>query len=1418
MSLGTAMAEADGDREAIKFEKLHGRSNWPTWKFNMRLYLIDKDLWEVVEVEPIPPHPPQLFDVETSRKVARSLARIGLSLDPSQQIYITTCTTGHQAWSTLTSMYDTRDQASQLARRQNFFSMRMSTDESVNSWIGRVSYESAQCILIGIRIEDADQVSVILNGLTDHFQPVRRTLLSHASITGTTLTLLTVHQALLNDEMAEAVAAGEGPTAFSSKVGPSSKNRTKRDRQGLLCTWCGKKNSHTENECFKKRDGKPKSFSPNASNTNQQSKSNDGGRTKKPTISFTACIRLFAVNAPLSQASWLVDSGSNAHLVVDRSCFLTYETSQLLAELAGEEMDLGVVGKGTARFEVLDDDGAHQPITLADAYHTPRARSNLVSLGCLIEKGAHPKFLNDGTMVIYQGRVKVFSAPMVGKLWAIPTTQLFQAPSSLTALSTNVETASMQLWHERLGHLANTNVLKLESMVDGMKISDRNVGTLCHGCETGKGHRIPFPTSTSRASVPFELVHCDLAGPMRVPTPEGAKYFVLFIDDATRMLFVSIIRNKSDAMQCLKELKAAIERQTRWKLQRFRSDNDSVFMSKNGQEFFKTNGIAHETTVPYTPSQNGVSERSIRTVTEFALALLEHARSLMVIHQVDETLWGEAVKTAVYLLNRSPHSAINGALPIQQYSGQRPHLGHLRTFGSAAYVHIAKEKRAGKFGSHRKLVLFIGYPTGQKAWRFYDPSTGKFLVARDASFLETNRTETITFALEDSDSVNQIEEVTDKSPSLDSVGGGTDVAPQSAPDTSATAPTAAGTSGPPGNVVTPPAPPPTSGPTDTAVVRSSNPPAPSRLPTRIQPTRAQRPRSEWSSNLQSLSTTILAFSVIIPETYSQAMASEESDHWAQAIAIEYSSLIDNGTWTLVDLPPDRKAIDGKWVFDLKRNNDGQIERYKARYVARGFRQVANVDYFDTASPVVRHETLRIFFTLVASLDLELYQVDALTAFLQGDLQEEVYMKQPEGHVVAGQENKVCLLNKAIYGLKQASYAWYAKLVNGLRSLGYVPVPSDPCLFIRHHDGSFILLAVYVDDIVIAGPSMVEILEFLVELEFVVNIKHVGEVKRYLGYEVERDRPNRLIHLRQRRFSAELVERFGQTDAKPVSTPMVANWKPVDGEPVDSHEYRSGTGGLNYLAGLTRPDLSFSTGMLSRYNANPSSSHRQGLIRGVRYVNSTTDAVLTLGGDTPLNLRGFVDSSYADDPTTARSTLGYAFQFGRGLVAWSSKRQYSVALSSTEAEYMAATSAAKEALWLSSLITQLAIPGISDPVPVPIFGDNQGSIVLSKTPTYHPRSKHIAVRYHFIRETVANGLVTYEYIPTDELMADTLTKSLPLDKFHRFARAMGLSFPSLHSTLRSSGSVGVGELEELPGSSDHADQADTEIRNSDRGGD
>lgn len=467
---------------------------------------------------------------------------------------------------------------------------------------------------------------------------------------------------------------------------------------------------------------------------------------------------------------------------------------------------------------------------------------------------------------------------------------------------------------------------------------------------------------------------------------------------------------------------------------------------------------------------------------------------------------------------------------------------------------------------------------------------------------------------------------------------------------------------------------------------------------------------------------------------------------------------------------EQKPSDSKWVFKINRNSDGSINRHKSRLVAKGYIQRHGIDFEEVFAPVARIETVRFIIGLAASNGWEIHHLDVKTAFLHGELKEDVYVKQPEGFVIEGSENKVYKLKKALYGLRQAPRVWNEKLNNVLERLKFTKCSKEPSLYHKRRGGNLRLVAVYVDDLLVTESSLELIVEFKKEMSKVFEMSDLGLLSYYLGIEVLQHKDG--ITLRQERYANRIFQETGMEESNLVHIPMDAGLvmsKAQDEASVDETEFRKNIGCLRYLL-HTRPDLAFSVGMLSRYMHQPKSSHAVALKQVLRYLKRTTSYGLTFKRASKMELVGYCDSSHNIDEDDGRSTTWHIFYLNNCPITWCSQKQETVALSSCEAEFMAATEAAKQAIWLQELLEEITETACDW---VKICIDNKSAIALTKNPVFHGRSKHIHKRYHFIRECVENNQVDVQHVPRVDQKADILTKALGRTKFKEMRELVGV---------------------------------------------
>jgi hypothetical protein len=514
----------------------------------------------------------------------------------------------------------------------------------------------------------------------------------------------------------------------------------------------------------------------------------------------------------------------------------------------------------------------------------------------------------------------------------------------------------------------------------------------------------------------------------------------------------------------------------------------------------------------------------------------------------------------------------------------------------------------------------------------------------------------------------------------------------------------------------------------------------------------------------------------IPANYAEIKNTINSDKWFQAVNVELNSLKQNKTWILVDRPKNKNIVGCKWVFRIKRNNKNEIEKYKARLVAQGFSQKYGSDYSETFAPVAKMTSFRILMSIAVQYDLLVEQCDVQTAYLHSELEEEIYMRVPEGITYSG--DKVCLLKKSLYGLKQSSRCWNKSLDSYVKSIGFQNSKSDYCVYFLPNrevqDNIYIL--VYVDDILCLAKDKNKINLLKQKLFSRFNMTDEGPLSYYLGITITRN--NDHIYLSQENYLQNLLIKCNMENCNPISTPLevkipVDELEISDDNPENSKfPIRNVIGSLMYAMLATRPDLCYAISLLSRYQTKPSQRLWRLLKRVLRYVKGTLNykLVFTKNRNYCEPIVAYVDASYATNDAEAHSTSGCVIKmFENNLVAWSSRRQSTVALCTMIAEYYALCDITRDIMWMRQFIESLRID-ISNPTIV--YEDNAGCIEISSNPSNHKGTRQLNTKLFFVRDEL-NKSIKLEYIRTEENVADFFTKSLPAARFNILRKSIGL---------------------------------------------
>jgi hypothetical protein len=818
-------------------------------------------------------------------------------------------------------------------------------------------------------------------------------------------------------------------------------------------------------------------------------------------------------------------------------------------------------------------------------------------------------------------------------------------------------------------------------------------------------------------------VHTDICGPLDPISFGGNKYFITFIDDFSRKSWVYFLKEKSSALAVFKNFKAFTEAESNYKLVAVRSDRGGEYTSNAFQEFCKENGIRHQLTVAYTPQQNGIAERKNRTI-------LDMTRSMLKEKGLPKQFWAEAVACSMYLLNRCPTKSVKKMTPQEAWSGYKPSVAYLRIFGCVAYAQVPKAKRR-KLDDRGEKCIFVGYSKESKAYKLYNPLTNKVVVSRDVVFSEE---ESWNWSNKEADKENVVSDESEEQPQVV-----TSSASPTSPSSTQRSPTSGSS--------------------------SSSDESGRGIPT---PIRMGSLRDVYERTEEEETNLFCFYADHEPLTFQEAV---EEECWRSAMEEEIHAIQKNDTWELSALPPKKKTIGVKWVYKIKQTADGGVDRYKARLVAKGYKQKYGIDYEEVFAPVARLDTVRLLISLAAHHSWKIYQLDVKSAFLNGVLEEEVYVEQPEGFISQGEEDKVYRLKKALYGLKQAPRAWNARIDDYLQQNGFIKCPYEHSVYMKTDDkGEFLILCLYVDDLLFTGSSEKMFAEFKQSMFKEFEMTDNGLMSYFLGIEVKQE--NDGIFISQKKYMREILKKFKMDSCNAVNTPVATGLqlsKEGEGKSVDSTMYKSLVGSLRYLT-MTRPDILYGVGLVSRYMETPRESHWLAAKRILRYIKGTLNFGLFYTYGESADLVGYSDSDWGGDQDERKSTTGHVFYLGSTVFSWTSKKQAIVALSSCEAEYVAISSAVCEAIWLRNLLESLNHTQEKFTV---IYVDNKSAIKLSKNPVQHGRSKHIDTRFHFLRDHVKQKTIELEYCDTKEQVADIFTKPLPVAPFNMLREMLGM---------------------------------------------
>ncbi|KAK2457784.1 putative mitochondrial protein [Trifolium repens] len=1248
--------------------------------------------------------------------------------------------TSHDLWELLKNTY-AKASRSHLKQLKERLRMASKGTQSITTYMHSLKQTADLLASLGSAVSVEDMTDHVLRGLDDSY----RAVIDGVNARDTPITFDDLLEKLLIQELSLVAAQRQSPapvTALHAQTrstnnkprpshAPAPTNQRPGDRKPFLgrCQWCNTK-GHVLADCQLFRTQHPSVPAPPRSSP-----------------STTGQAQAHTATAGTSSSGFLLDSGATHHVTNDlANLALHHPYTGPDSLFMGNGSGLNISHSGTL---LIND------LSLSNALCVPSMKQQIISVSQLTKQtNSAVVFLPNSFYVMdLQTRQTTHKGSCVNGLYLLPT----PSPSAHT-----VQVESSASWHHKLGH-PSTSIFKFIQQHFSLG-SNKFSQSDCNSCQINKSHKLPFHESTLTSTYPLEIIFSDVwTSP--VLSIDGLRYYCLFVDHYTRYIWLYPMKLKSDVQTIFPKFKTLVENFYQHKIKVLYTDNGGEYIGL--RPFLSTHGISHHTTPPHTPEHNGISERRNRHITETGLSLLHHAGLPL-------TYWPHAMTTAAYLINRLPTPILGHQSPYSKLLRISPDYHKLKCFGCLCFPWI-KPYANHKLAPKSTMCVFVGYSADQHAYLCLDPSTGRIYTSRHVKFVETEFPFRALVAQPTTSTTSQTGPLH------------LPVLPTIAPPTASTNPTSPDTS-----LGEPPSPSGISSPT-TSQSSSSNTPSNETTsndpPSSIQPTLLPQPpttsppttttephgggiitrsKNNIVKPIHKLNLHVRPSSPMEPGTITQALRDPD---WRSAMQAEFDALHRNNTWELVGRSSAPNLVGCKWVFRIKRNPDGSIDRYKARLVAKGFHQRPGCDYTETFSPVVKPVTIRIILALAVRQGWSVRQLDVNNAFLQGTLNEEVYMDQPPGFVNKSFPDHVCRLKKALYGLKQAPRAWYMELRVFLLSIGFVNSTADASLFIQRTPSATLYLLVYVDDIIVTGSSSTELSGLIATLAARFSLKDLGYLNYFLGVEVIPSAAG--MFLSQRKYITDLLQKSGMTEAKPASTPLTAT-PPLlknSGDPLPSPtEYRALVGSLQYLS-LTRPDIAFATNKLAQFMQNPSTMHWLALKRLLRYLAGSCDKGIFISATAPLNFHAYSDADWAGDKDDYISTTGYLLYLGDTPISWSSRKQRSVARSSTEAEYKALADTASELLWVLSLFTELGHTPTAGPV---IYCDNLGATHLSANPVFHSRMKHIALAYHFVRENVQRGRFRVSFVSTNDQLADILTKPLLRPRFEFLLSKLHLS--------------------------------------------
>ena len=1240
---------------------------------------------------------------------------------------------GRKAWQSLLERYASNRISRAIQLTTKMFSIRWSPDSTLADFKSRFDEVWRDLRDTGKAPSTFTVVAYIIGQLPPHYDVIRKECEELLDTAPSSLTVESLFRKLLSWKVDDtsledhrAYYANQlllATNAINAAKPPQGKGQQRQNRRTVQCYNC-KELGHTRRQCqnpcractdHHAGQACPKRFPPSSATKPTALVTRDGD--------VPVCLHTDH-QADARSVNLVCDSGATDHFLSDRTLFATLQlvdssTAGVQGSVAGAPTTR-IVAKGTTvPITVNLPDGSTTCLTFDASYVPGLAHGlNIIATSKIVAKG-HSFSLGTSSWLTLSGGPAIPLHVSDGLTFLRGT-----RPSAPAALVTLFDL------HKQLCHVNYDDAERVADL-HGIVLDNRD-RVLCEHCQLGKHTRSQARMKLPSASITpvTSIVHSDIFGPATDSFFGKKRFAIVFIHGMTRYAHVYFMKHKSEALVCFQQF--CRDARLLLPFDTLRADNDSVYRSQPFIAFCAQHQILQQFSSVDTQSQNGVAERYWRTLQDATVTLLAHAG-------LQKPFWTAAMAHANYVRNRLPHSALQATSPYTAATGTVPDMSALPTFGATAFVHVERSRRR-KLDVKARRGIFLGV----------SPDSQSYLIwASDTNQLLTSRHSTI-----DVGSISPL-------PPLSLFGPSDDTPHDSTPDDdlSSNTATAISTSSSAASPTPPSAP-------------STPPSAPSPLPS--EPTTASAIETadddfllDSSADVDWAALCLNTSCTPAPATIKQARAAHDWHQWKTGIIDQVSAVVNNDVF-VPDSNPTSTVLDSKIVLTYKHNELGEIIRHKARFTPKGYQQTHGLNFFETFAPVASMDTTRTFLAIGAARNYDIHQFDIDDAFTTSPLDEDVWMRIPADIMAISEiasliadkfglcydnvfaQPLVVKLLRSIYGLKQSNRNFSQLLDAWLVGNDFHRSKADSCLY-RHGDNLWVL--VYVDDLLVMGdPTSISHFKSMLTNRF--GIKDLGPVHWYLGMEISRNRTNGTLQISQTQYIKDVLAKFNMSDCHPRSSPLPTGLQLPKATTRDTDfPYRELVGSLLYAAKATRPDIVHAVGLLTRHLIAPTNVHVHAAKNVLRYLQGTLNHHLCYSSTAPLV--GWADSDWAGDAVTRKSTSGFVLMLNGGPVAFGSTLQRTVALSSAAAEYMSACTCIERIVFIRQL---LAFFNQAPDHATPVMEDNTSCIKIATNPVATKRTRHIELRYHYVREQVARGIAKFIWIPTDQQLADVFTKA------------------------------------------------------------